>query len=130
MYRVWHGKGLQDSSPSFQKPGASYRSCLQHLLLKEAHANSGQSRRLLCCLKRILDMYNLIHQPSILTPILPPCHPLRIPFSLACSSVITYHHRPGTLLTVHFPIYSLCSCCLEIQLPGVSGHKAWHAYLL
>lgn len=58
-------------------------------------------------------MYNLSAQPITLAPILPPCHPLMIPFSLASSSVITYQHRPVMLFAVHFPICALCACCLE-----------------
>lgn len=49
--------------------------------------------------------------PSYLAPLLPSCHSLTIPFSLASDSVITYHHRPETLAAVHFPLHSPCHHC-------------------
>jgi hypothetical protein len=55
-----------------------------------------------------------------LTPFLPLCLPLMIPFSLASNSVITYHHRPGTLPAVHFLIYFSCLCGLERHVSGPS----------
>ena len=58
--------------------------------------------------------------PHWLAPFLPPYHPLMIPFSLASDSVITYHHRPGTLAAVHFPIHSTCHCSLKRHFPGPS----------
>ena len=55
--------------------------------------------------------------PHWLAPSLPPYHPLMIPFSLASDSVITYHHGPGTLATVHFPVHSTCHCSLKRHFP-------------
>ena len=61
--------------------------------------------------------------PCWLAPFLPPYHPLMIPFSLASDSVITYHHRPGTLAAVHFSIHSACHCSLKRCFPGPSEQE-------
>lgn len=68
--------------------------------------------------------------PGCLAPLLPPCYPLTIPFSLASDSVVTYHHRPGTLAAVHFPIHSSCRCCLKRHHSGPQNSEcAWHPFL-
>lgn len=68
--------------------------------------------------------------PGCLTPLLPPCYPLTIPFSLASDSVVTYHHRPGTMAAVHFPIHSSCRCSLKRHHPGPQNSEcAWHPFL-
>lgn len=75
-------------------------------------------------------MQSLLPEPACCpAPLLLPCHPLTIPFSLASDSVITYHHRPGTLAAVHFPIY-VCHCSLERYLPGPSEQYACMASVL
>lgn len=76
-------------------------------------------------------MQSLLPKPACCpAPLLPACHPLTIPFSLASNSVITYHHRPGTLAAVHFPVYSSCHRSLERHLPGPSKQSACVASFL